>query len=125
MDRKLRNAHLRRRSDRSTSATNGEHDTGKVSGANGTVTNALNSATKSNQSSSESKGHAAGRRGRTAITAKPETTAASARNKIPPTNECVRSLRKPMTYGPANPPRLPSELMNAIAPAAATPVKRP
>src|SRR5687768_13699277 len=34
------------------------------------------------------------------------------------------SLNHPMMYGPANPPRLPTELMRAIAPAAAVPLKK-
>ena len=35
----------------------------------------------------------------------------------------VASWTRPMRYGPTNPPRFPSELINAIAPAAAVPLK--
>ena len=40
-----------------------------------------------------------------------------------PVNPPVTSRTRPMRYGPANPPRFPSELINAIAPAAGVPVK--
>ena len=40
-----------------------------------------------------------------------------------PANPPVRSRTRPMRYGPTNPPRLPSELISAIAPAAAVPLK--
>ena len=40
-----------------------------------------------------------------------------------PANPPVRSRTRPIRYGPKNPARLPSELISAIAPAAAVPLK--
>src|SRR6516165_12668626 len=37
----------------------------------------------------------------------------------------VASLIQPMAYGPTKPPRLPIELINAMPPAAAEPVRKP
>src|SRR2546421_5257563 len=52
------------------------------------------------------------------------TKAEADRYSTPPKYEPVALLKKPTTYGPAQPPRFPSELISPIDAAAAVPVRK-
>src|SRR6266436_8011971 len=64
------------------------------------------------------------------LVARIESTSTAATNaeadkySTPPKYEPVALLKKPTTYGPAQPPRFPSELISPIDAAAAVPVRK-
>src|SRR6202035_5177728 len=64
----------------------------------------------------------AGERRRPTASAAPQRRIPAIVSKLP-LKPPVASRAYPIRYGPTNPPRLPSELMSAIAPAAAVPLK--